>query len=218
MLEKMGEFFDNRLYIYDEHQLKCIKNTKEFMKFTASRLPKLRNAKILDLGCGTGLELEWYFKLNPTAEITGIDLASGMLHKLKEKLPDKKLNLIVGSYFDVDFGKSIFDGAVSVESIHHFTFEQKLRLYIKIYEALKDNCNFLLTDYFSLSDDEEREHFAEFAKLKEEENIADGELYHFDTPLTVEHECECLRRSGFEDVRVLNSWAQTFTIIAKKKK
>ena len=42
-------------------------------------------AKVLDLGCGTGLELEYYFRLNSTAMVTGIDLAAGMLQKLKEK-------------------------------------------------------------------------------------------------------------------------------------
>ena len=33
------------------------------------------NAEVLDLGCGTGLELDFYFKCNPTAKVTGIDLA-----------------------------------------------------------------------------------------------------------------------------------------------
>ena len=29
---------------------------------------------VLDLGCGTGLEMDFYFRRNPAAKITGIDL------------------------------------------------------------------------------------------------------------------------------------------------
>ena len=83
MLEKMGEFFDNRLEIYDEHQLNCIESAREFLKFTAECLPIFPNCTILDLGCGTGLELECYYAINASAKVTGIDLAPGMLSKLK---------------------------------------------------------------------------------------------------------------------------------------
>ena len=75
MLEKMSEFFENRLDLYDEHMLTEIEGAREFYPFTASLLPKGENAEILDLGCGTGLELAFYFPLNPAAKITGIDLS-----------------------------------------------------------------------------------------------------------------------------------------------
>ena len=90
MLEKMGEFFDRRLDGYDEHQLNCIDSAHEFLRFTAERLPREPRCAVLDLGCGTGLELEFYFPLNPSAQITGIDLAPGMLQRLREKFPSIK--------------------------------------------------------------------------------------------------------------------------------
>mgnify|MGYP000981857429 CR=1 FL=1 len=58
MLKRMGEFFDRRLDIYDEHQLNCIEGAREFMLFTVKCLPDFSKCRILDLGCGTGLELE----------------------------------------------------------------------------------------------------------------------------------------------------------------
>lgn len=214
MLEKMGEFFDNRLDGYDEHQLNCIESAPDFYRFTAENLPINSECKLLDLGCGTGLELEYYFQLNPSAKVTGIDLASGMLSRLQEKFCDRKITLILGSYFDVPFGFDKFDAAVSVESLHHFTAEEKIPLYEKLKKALKVNGYFILTDYFSLSDEEESFHRKELLRLKKEQGISDNEFYHYDTPLTIQHEMECLVSAGFSSVEVLNQWGATHTIKA----
>ncbi|WP_226392215.1 class I SAM-dependent methyltransferase [Ructibacterium gallinarum] len=214
MLEKMGEFFDHRLNEYEEHQFNCIAYAKEFYLFTAHSLPRKVNARILDLGCGTGLELEPYYEWNPSAQITGIDLAPGMLQVLKNKFPDKKLNLIVGSYFDVPMGIKIFDAAVSVESLHHFTLEEKIFLYQKVKDALKPEGYFILTDFFALSNEEEWSCRKELERLKKMQGIKDEVLYHFDTPLTVLHEMNALRQAGFQKVELLNSWNATHTIKA----
>jgi len=148
MLEKMVDFFDNRLDEYDKHQLTCIESAQEFYPFTAECLPKEPRTHILDLGCGTGLELEEYFKINPTAKVTGIDLAPGMLSVLKAKFPEKDIKLVLGSYFDIPFGCEVFDAAVSVESLHHFSKEEKIPLYAKLHKSLKKTGYFILTDYF----------------------------------------------------------------------
>lgn len=210
----MGEFFDNRLDIYDEHQLNCIDSAREFYKYTAECLPLRPGCRIIDLGCGTGLELEWYFQINPSAKVTGIDLAPGMLNRLKEKFYDKELTLILGSYFDVPFGTCQFDGAVSVESLHHFTATEKMSLYEKLRKSLKTKGYFILTDYFSLSNEEEAFHRKELLRLKEEQGIEDNEFYHYDTPLSVDHEIECLLSAGFSSVEILNRWGATHTIKA----
>ncbi|HQD28674.1 class I SAM-dependent methyltransferase [Acetivibrio saccincola] len=44
--------------------------------------------RVIDLGCGTELELDEYFPLNPSAKVTGIDLASGMLNRLMNRYPE----------------------------------------------------------------------------------------------------------------------------------
>ena len=214
MLEKMSDFFEARLDGYDEHMLTNIESAGEFYPFTARQLPTAENCRILDLGCGTGLELQEYYLLNPTAKVTGIDLSRGMLTALKKKFSDKDITLICGSYFDVPFGVSAFDGAVSVESLHHFTREEKVPLYAKLHNGLKDGGYFILTDYFSLTDAEEEEHRRELARLKREQGISDDTLCHYDTPLTVEHEREALLAAGFSTVEVLGQWGPTFTLKA----
>ncbi len=217
MLEKMDRFFDRRLDGYDEHMLTCIEAASTFYPFTADRLPRTPGAAILDLGCGTGLELEHYLPHNPTARITGIDLAPGMLGELTRKLSGYDLDLRLGSYFDLPFGEACFDAAVSVESLHHFTAAEKLSLYTKLRAALKPGGYFILTDYFAPSDEAEALYRREYLRLRAEQGIADDAFYHYDTPLTVAHEIEVLLRAGFCAVERLGRWGNTYTIKATTK-
>ena len=120
-LEQMNAFFAARVEGYDEHMRATIEGADDFYAYTASLLPADKGACVLDLGCGTGLELEEYFRFNPDAAVTGIDLSDAMLNALSSKFPNRKLSLIQGSYFDVPFGENTYDAAVSVESLHHFT-------------------------------------------------------------------------------------------------
>ena len=214
MLERMDCFFEARLDGYDEHMRRDIESADEFYPFTAERLPAAPNCRILDLGCGTGLELEELFLRNPSAKVTGIDLSQGMLFALKKKFVDRDVSLIVGSYFSVPFGVDAFDAAVSVESLHHFTKEEKIPLYAKLCRALKKNGYFILTDYFSPSDEAEREYRNEYLARKAQQGILDDALYHYDTPLTVEHEREALLQAGFTTVEVLRRWGQTYCLRA----
>lgn len=216
MLEKMETFFEKRLAGYDEHMLTAIEGATEFYKYTASLLPIEAKAKVLDLGCGTGLELEEYFLVNPNAHITGIDLSQDMLNALTTKFSDKNLNLICNSYFDVELESEKYDAAVSVESLHHFTDNRKLSLYKKLLYSLKPNGYFILTDYFAESEALEKEYLAAFEKLKQEQCISDHEFYHYDIPLTAEHEIAVLKKSGFSDVRILKNWGATYTLMAKQ--
>lgn len=216
MLEKMSDFFEARLDMYDEHMLNDIESADEFYPFTARQLPTDEGCRILDLGCGTGLELEEYYRINSSARVTGIDLSQGMLSALKKKFTNKDISLICGSYFDVPFGVNIFDGAVSVESLHHFTKAEKVPLYKKLHSALKDKGYFILTDYLCSSDEEERMHRQNLITMKAEQGIEDDEFYHYDTPLTVKHETEALIEAGFSCVEVLCSWENTYTIKAVK--
>ena len=216
VLEKMDAFFERRLSGYDQHMLTAIEGAEEFYKYTAARLPREAGAMVLDLGCGTGLELEEYFRLNPGAYITGIDLSKAMLGALAEKFHDKRVELICGSYFEAELGRGKYAAAVSVESLHHFSGARKLPLYQKLSRALKSGGYFVLTDYFAESDALEQEYFETLERLKREQGISDDGFYHYDTPLTVEHEIEVLKKAGFPDVRVLKNWGATYTLLARK--
>ena len=203
-LERMDDFFAARVDGYDEHMRTTIEGASDFYAYTASLLPMNSGKRVLDLGYGTGLELEEYFRLNPDAEVTGIDLSEAMLKALKEKFPDRRINLLIGSYFDVPFGEKAYDAAVSVESLHHFPAEQKVMLYRKLHAALKDNGCFVLTDYFAESEELEKEYFQNLKQLKKEQGLSEDEFFHYDTPLIVEHETQALKQAGFSYVPVVS--------------
>lgn len=76
-LEEMAGFFEKRLGGYEEHMSVWEKSYKVF----AGLLPP-ECKKILDLGCGTGLELDMIWQNNPDIVVTGVDLCQGMLDKL----------------------------------------------------------------------------------------------------------------------------------------
>ena len=214
-LEKMDDFFAARIDGYDAHMKNDIEGASGFYAYTASLLPLAAGSRVLDLGCGTGLELEEYFALNPCAKVTGIDLSEVMLNALKAKFPVKDLKLIQASYFDVPLGVGVYDAAVSVESLHHFSADMKASLYGKLHTALKERGAFVLTDYFAESEEMETEYFHNLAALKKEQGLSDEAFYHYDTPLLVGHEMDILGQAGFRDVRIMNQWGEsTYTVLA----
>ena len=52
--------------------------------------------------------------------------------------------------------------------------------------------------------------------LKEEQGLPEDGFFHYDTPLTVDHEMHLLRQAGFADVQILKEWGTTFTLLAKR--
>ena len=125
----------------------------------ASLVPK-DTQTLLDLGCGTGLELDEIFKLLPDIHVTGIDMTAAMLKLLRKKHPEKEMTLICGDYFATDFGDSLFDCAVSFETMHHFSHEKKTALYRRIRDALKDGGCYIECDYMVETQAEEDHWYA----------------------------------------------------------
>lgn len=214
-IEQMSHFFTDRVDGYDEHMTKNVEGCKEGYVRMAELLPKEVN-ELLDLGCGTGLELDEIFKTKPFIKVTGIDLTKAMLDKLKQKHPDKNLSLINASYFDYDFGISKYEAAVSVQTLHHFSHEDKLRLYTKIFNALKTNGQYIECDYMVESQQEEDFYYSENKRIRKEQNIPDGEFYHYDTPCTIDNEIRLLSQAGFKAVKMNWRMENTTIIVAKK--
>lgn len=191
-LETMGGFFDRRVDSYEDH----MRPWRAYYRWLGELIPAQAET-LLDLGCGTGLELDEIFRLHPDIRVTGIDLAPGMLARLREKHPERKLTLTVGDYLTVPLAPCAFDVAVAFETLHHFPPETKLGLFRRIFAALRAGGMLLEGDYIAESDEMETYLFQELARRRARQHVPEDTFVHFDTPLTLAHELSLLSQAGF---------------------
>ncbi len=215
MIERMDDFFAARVEGYEEHMMTEVVGCKEAYEEMTKLVPDTCE-KLLDLGCGTGLELEGIFKKLPELVVTGVDLTQAMLDKLVEKFADKKINVICGNYFDVCFGAEKYDCAVSFETMHHFSHEAKIGLYEKIRKALKTGGIYIECDYMVVDQEEEDHWYAENERIRKELRIMDGEVYHYDTPCTIDNQISMFLAAGFAEAEKVFRVGNTTIIVAKK--
>ncbi len=214
-MEKMNEFFTARVEEYDEHMLSDVAGCKEAYRKMAQLIPE-SCSNLLDIGCGTGLELDEIFKRFPEINVTGIDLTQAMLHKLKAKHGDKSIRLICGSYFDIDLGKAEYDCAVSFQTLHHYSHKAKNGLYQKIYGSLKQNGIYIECDYMVEKQEEEDFYYAENTRIRKEAGIPEDEFYHYDTPCTIKNQMSMLTAPGFRNVEKVFRIENTTILTAYK--
>lgn len=214
-MEEMSSFFTKRVDEYDEHMLTNVIGCKEAYVEMSKLIPSTCKS-LLDLGCGTGLELDEILKVMPDLDITGIDLTQAMLDKLRLKHPDKSLQLICGSYFDVPFGVEKYECTISFQTMHHFTHDLKIGVYKKIYQALKPVGIYIECDYMVETQEEENFYFSEYARLRKELHITDTDFYHYDTPCTIENQIRLLNSAGFRHVEKVFRIENTTMLVAHK--
>ena len=91
--------------------------------------------------------------------------------------------------------------------------------------ALDAGCAYAVVDDAAVAAEDERifcvpdalRALQNLAALKKEQGLSDDVFYHYDTPLTVEHEMDILRQAGFRDVRIMKQWGEsTYTVLANK--
>ena len=212
-LEEMGRFFAARVGGYEER----MSIWKDCYQWIARMVPE-ETQTLLDIGCGTGLELDEIFRLRPNLEVTGIDLEQVMLDRLRKKHGHRNLRCIQGDYFQVPFGEDCFDAAVSFETLHHFKPEDKLVVFRKLCRSLKPGGCYLEVDYIAESEEMEEYLFAECARRRKKWGIPEDTFVHFDTPLTLEHEMELLRKAGFGKVECLGYSSESDTPLLRAVK
>ena len=197
-LESMAGFFDARTEQYEAHMAPW---TAQY-QWMARELPS-GTRRLLDLGCGTGLELDCIFRRLPDLEVTGVDLAGGMLDLLRRKHRDKALTLVQADYFAWEPESGPFDAVVAFETLHHVSAAQKATLFAKIHRWLRPGGVFLECDSIASTPEMEAMAFAECARRRARDGVPENVFVHFDTPLTLEHELEALRAGVFVTVEVL---------------
>lgn len=212
-LEKMDEFFNIRADTYDSHMLDELQLEEFYSEITACFAGR-KVKHLLDLGVGTGLELEGLFRRFPDMEVTGIDLSPGMLKKLREKFPGKSLRTVCGSYLEVLLEPEGYDHILSTYSLHHFVKADKLALYHKTYAALQPGGLFVYGDYTVPTAEIQRELLEEQRRMTARDTAMGA--YHQDIPFTAEAEKEMLEKAGFSRVEMGRGWESASILLAYK--
>lgn len=212
-IELMDQYFDSRVDVYDEiHQQTGISWGKQIRDIVSKYISSQKN-KILDLGCGTGLELEEILKKSPNSEIVCIDISKEMLRKLENKYNGYNIKTINDNFLNLDFGTEQYDFVISVMALHHFFEEDKLKLYKKIYSSLKQNGLFINSDYIIDDSNFELERFKQLRKIQENHQ---NELFHFDIPFTEDRERNVILSSGFSTIDKVYENKKTKILVNKK--
>ena len=201
-IESMPDFFDSRVHMYEGHMRETIKSFNNYYKNVSKPIKKTANKiLILDLGCGTGLEIKQILKKAPNALIYCVDISKGMLKKLKENYPanGKNLKLINKSYLEYKPGINKFDYVVSVMTIHHLEQALKLRLYKKIKRSLKKGGSYIEGDYYVDQTKEKRLLSRYLALKRRKPDVASGK-YHIDIPFSIKTQTKLFKEAGFDQI------------------
>ena len=211
-IEEMTDFFSKRIDDYDHvHLSHWAEEYAHIADYFDTPLETL-----LDLGCGTGLELTSIYQKFPSVKITGIDLSEDMMDRLRVKYADKDINLILADYFAYPLEAEKYDAALSFETLHHFKYLKKQKIYEKLFKTIKRGGYYIECDYIACCLEEETICLEQYEFKRKENHISDDVFVHIDIPLTLEHQIQLMRNAGFREVHVLYENKGTAIIKAEK--
>ncbi|HKL17980.1 MAG TPA: class I SAM-dependent methyltransferase [Halalkalibaculum sp.] len=106
-LSRIRKYYKYHSVIYDATRWSFLFGRKRLL----SNLPDLKpSPRILEIGCGTGKNIQLLESLYPDATIVGIDLSEDMLEKAGQKVEEsKQVNLIHCRYGTEPHGRDPFD-------------------------------------------------------------------------------------------------------------
>lgn len=218
-VEEIADFFNENAAGYEKMHLSAVEDGMEGKRSMVGQLPDSLS-RLLDLGAGTGLELEELFRRFPDVSVTVVDISDAMLARLKDRFPDKDIRVITGDYFTVDFGDEPYDAAVSSMSLHHWLPEEKTQLFERILGALADGAVYIENDFLLTEGTAEQIAAKEECGIEERRRL-DKENpslrhVHLDLPMSVATETQLLRDAGFADIREVWRSVNNVTLVATK--
>ncbi len=215
--EEMAAFFDLRAAGYDGHMRDNIFETDTTFRgfYEAVSAPIEATAAplhILDLGCGTGLELEALLQRVPNARITGVDLSGNMLELLRASYAAhmSQITLVADSFLTMPLGVRAYDHIISAMSMHHVLRDVKRELYQRLHAALRPGGKYIEGDSVIPAEMEDQ-FVAEYHEQAAAVPPAPQGHYHIDVPFSIDTQRSLLLEAGFEDFELL--WRVEFNAI-----
>ena len=101
-------------------------------------LSPIDNARVLDIGCGTGNFLVELHQIS--GKLVGLDISAGMLAKVRAKVADAVL--VEGDASLMPFSAESFDAAYCIQVFHHIS--NKAKFLQEVYRILRNNGRFVI--------------------------------------------------------------------------
>jgi len=161
--------FDNWAKSYDKSVEKNSGNIGIYKKYeeVLNKVYKVaikgidRNAKILDIGVGTG-NLSKRFLEAGYNNIIGLDQSREMLNTAKAKFPKFKLRL--GEFLKIPFDNNVFDIIVSTYAFHHLNEEEKAIAIQEMLRVLKEKGKIVIGDLMFKSEEDRKNIYKNLSK------------------------------------------------------
>ena len=106
--------------------------------------PPIRGMKVLDVGYGTGTDLELYSQVE--CDVYGVDVSPAMLRVARRRLGDHA-DLRLCSAAQLPFKDEFFDLVLSTYTLHEIPYEDRSSVILEMMRVVKSNGRILLTDY-----------------------------------------------------------------------
>ena len=104
---------------------------------------------VLEVGCGTGLTLEFLGRTSARFELFGTDISQVMIDQAASRLAalDTAPTITLGSAFRLPYDNSAFDVVYSTRFIHQFTHQEKKVLYGEFHRVVRPN-GLIVTEFY----------------------------------------------------------------------
>ncbi len=217
--ERTQEFFAKRATRW-EHFVKkewLPDDYEHYYTLLASGILSTQDAiRILDLGCGGGIEFEWIFRQAPNAHITAVDRSKPMLDCLREKYGERldQFQIIQDNYLACPLSEVAYDYVVTSMSVHYFPPSKRREIYERIERVLKPGGAYVEGTYCSDSEEEERQVLNAFERRTAGLDGADSGEWKVNIPLQPTTISRLLKQAGFASSEWLAG--ERWVVLARK--
>jgi len=116
--------YDRWARIYDRFWRRYMNHTLPVVQKMAAVAP---GERVLDVACGTGELLRRIAQTTPSADLTGVDLAPGMVARARSKLRNEPtVQVEPADAHDLPFDDASFDVVLCANTFHYFTHPSRV--------------------------------------------------------------------------------------------
>jgi tRNA (cmo5U34)-methyltransferase len=210
MANSSRDFFDDISGEYTAAIDRCVPRYREMLWAILHYLPSgIAPKRILELGCGSGNLSELLCRRFPDASIRLVDFSGQLLQQCQGRLSEfGNVRYQEEDFRSLEFATGSLDLVVSSISLHHLTHEEKVHLFVRVFEWLNNDGVFTYSDQFAgVSDDLYARQIADWKERSKELGASNQEwntwMEHQDAHdhhATLIDQIEWLRNAGFSAI------------------